>query len=370
MLPMRLHHGLLLCAALAHSLDPAINFLGRHSVNASLGLARFDWVNTGFELKVESSTEPCNAENITAAMEGHARIAVLLGPDRMLLREFWSSHQKALYSLAPAAKVIAAGGQLTVLKTTEPFVGEHAVTLLELTVPDCARLAVSRPVNTFKLDLYGDSDTASYGVDGDSSKPLECLEGLGQPYENFLDGWVWSLQPFLQNYTAARLDARVQAVSGIGVVKNCVAGFGTPILSSSTMPQILHRTLETEDGDDYSPGEWRPEVIIIYIGSNDYVGHLINPSADQFNRTYAAMVQQIVGQYVSPVPPVLHICTGTKETRPCGIIEQFARDTGQHYTPTFDEDEPKDGCVGHRSASQQRVLASRLAPIIWNLSRF
>ena len=131
------------------------------------------------------------------------------------------------------------------------------------------------------------------------------------------------------------------------------------------MPQILHRTLQTAPTDDYAPNAWQPSLLIVYLGSNDYV-NLFPPSNETFRAKYTAMVASIVAQYLSPAPPVLHICGG--EPKPCDFVEEVARQTGGHYTTTFDKGVPKQGCVGHRGVTQQKMLAARLANVIVNAS--
>ena len=42
----------------------------------------------------------------------------------------------------------------------------------------------------------------------------------------------------------------------------------------------------------------------------------------------------------------------------------YANSTGAAYTTTGDAGVPKLGCVGHRDAAQQALLAAHLAPVI------
>eukprot|EP00927_Polykrikos_kofoidii_P062954 TRINITY_DN57767_c0_g1_i1.p1 TRINITY_DN57767_c0_g1~~TRINITY_DN57767_c0_g1_i1.p1 ORF type:complete len:382 (-),score=26.69 TRINITY_DN57767_c0_g1_i1:29-1174(-) len=336
--------------------DPAIRYIGRHHANAKE--ASFDWVASGFQLQVESSELiECDADqNITAELAGSADLAVLVGSS---VYTFSTSPVVTVHTLASAASIVKAGGRITVLKTTEPFVSDH-VALFRISLPDCVQPAIVAPsTDELRLDFYGDSDTAAYGVDGSDQHPVKCLEHSGRQFENFLHGWVWNLKSLISR----PLDMRVQAVSGIGVVRNAV-WLATPTLSTQTLPEILLRTLQTTQVDDYDPGAWKPSAVLIYVGSNDYV-NLFSPSRDVFSSKYAAMVAKILAQYPPPAPPVLHICGGDPE--PCAYIQAVANQTGGHYTNTFDGGEPTLGCIGHRSASQQKALAARLAPIIVNL---
>merc|ERR1711865_1238449 len=102
--------------------DPAISYIGRHHVNSSI--AQFDWVATGFRVHLSSTEGNTAAGNITAELSGHARFAVFVG--NTLTRTFSTSAAVASYELASGLEVVAAGGTLTVLKTTEPFSRDHA----------------------------------------------------------------------------------------------------------------------------------------------------------------------------------------------------------------------------------------------------
>ena len=163
---------------------------------------------------------------------------------------------------------------LTLLKTTEPFLTGLApgspVQLLEWGLQGVRPAASAGPAPERRVDVYGDSDSAGYGVDGSPSEVVRCLVDLGLSYENWGDGWVRQAMALLPGADGAAVDVRVQAVSGIGVVENAV-GAGTPSLSSATMLQILRRTLQTVDVSHrhlgYHVGPWpqRASFIIIII---------------------------------------------------------------------------------------------------------
>ena len=80
------------------------------------------------------------------------------------------------------------------------------------------------------------------------------------------------------------------------------------------MPRLLRRSLQAIDADDYAPSGWSPALIVIYLGSNDYVS-LAPLSRGAFVRGYAQLVEQIVGLYAA-APPVLHVCGGELGRRP------------------------------------------------------
>jgi hypothetical protein len=360
------------------SADQHVTYVGRHALNGSTVL--FDWVATGFAMQLQ----PCAnhnfpihevSGNLTVQMEaGRTRFGVYLGNNRKFFTEFWTAPGQTIYNVAPVASVLSAGGVVTVIKTTEPFrahVFAHPapVALIGFMLPQ-GICSVPTPTPQRRVDLYGDSDSAGFGVDGKASEFLKCLADL-ERYENWSDGWVRGALDDISQGTGSSVDVRVQAISGIGVVRNAVQA-GTPTFSSETMPRVLKRNLYTVDKDDYTADGWRPDLIVLYLGSNDYVG--ASPSKEEFTQGYTAMVASILGMYTalpghqpSPratavlPPPILHVCGG--EEQPCAYIKEVANQTGL-YTTTYDYGVKKGGCIGHRNSTQQAKLARALAPII------
>merc|ERR1711924_484171 len=120
--------------------------------------------------------------------------------------------------------------------------------------------------------------------------------------------------------------------------------------------------------DDYNASTWQPHLVVVYVGSNDYINQ-VTPSANEFKEAYSAMVKRILDTHGSKVA-VLHLCGNIKDPQatrtPCDYIKDVAAAAGQNYSSTMDTETPA-GCVGHRTARQQAALASRVAPIIATL---
>ena len=133
-----------------------------------------------------------------------------------------------------------------------------------------------------------------------------------ESFENWSDGWIrhalLGVTPTAAGTSVPAVDVRVQAVSGIGVVKNCVGGIGTPSLSDVPMPRMIKRRLQTVAADDFpgpaSSSSWKPDLIIIYLGSNDYTDHVENPTRAQFMEAYANMTDAILNLYNDNTDPV------------------------------------------------------------------
>ena len=207
----------------------------------------------------------------------------------------------------------------------------------------------------------GDSDTAAYGIEASPKDDLGCVLS-SYKFQNFARGWLHhAVEALRQTSAGAALDSpSVQAISGIGVTRN--AGPSGPPL-----PALVRRSLQTVGRHDYPPPlKPRPALVVIYLGSNDYV-FPFPPSDDKFTSAYLAMVATILDFYGEPHPPVLHICASRAALQgvPCRLVEAIAKNaTGATYSSTGDAGVPKGGCIDHRNTTQQAVLGSHLAPVL------
>ena len=332
--------------ALRMTQDSRVTFLGRHVVEEDAVL--FDFVATGFRLRNVATSQ--FELNINAGCDD-VRFGVFSGEEETLESEFKGINGNRTY------KINTTSSTVTIRKITEPFGRKCTATKLygaNLTFSSKPYVKVNK--RTYFIDFYGDSDTAAFGVDGEGDETFRCLEHMST-YEDFSDGWVKGVFDRLNH----SFDYSVQAVSGIGVVKNAV-GFGTPTLSTVTMPKLFRRSLQTVDREDFKPLS-SADLIVIYLGSNDYTNLFWNPSEAVFTKTYETMVNDIRAQYEQNTTiPLLHICGG--ETKPCSYVKNVAnRLENSDYTDTSDLGIKKAGCVGHRNRTQQSRLADVLSPV-------
>lgn len=334
--------------ALKMSQDSRVTFLGRHLVGDDA--VSFDFQATGFRIgNVDTSQEL--EVNMDVGCDD-VRFGVFSGDEEMLESEFKGINGNRTY------KINATSSILTIRKITEPFGKKCGATkVYGANVAFSSKQYLQPMERAYFIDFYGDSDTAAYGVDGKKDETFSCLEHMSI-YEDFSDGWVKGVFDRLNH----SFEYSVQAVSGIGVVRNAVS-FGTPTLSQESMPKLIHRSLQTVDSDDFKPSRSSADLIVIYLGSNDYTNLFWNPSAETFTNAYVKMANDVRAQYEKNTTiPLLHICGG--ETKPCDYVKDAAsRLENSQYTDTFDLGITKAGCIGHRDRTQQSTLADKLAPI-------
>lgn len=102
-------------------------------------------------------------------------------------------------------------------------------------------------------------------------------------------------------------DYRLEAVSGKGVIRN---SFGVP---GAKMPSLFSRYSDNTKDNSYKiQDSYIPEVLFLFIGSNDY-SNIKNPSISNFVNGYTSMLQKIVKDYM------IYADQGTKLINICDI---------------------------------------------------
>jgi len=318
--------------------DTRVHYIGRHYINKSI--ARFDWVGTGFQIQVVG-----NATIWIDFNGGGCRYAVLIGSRR---HEFTDVGSRQSHRLGHVSNET-----LTFMKITESnfckSCNDLGAFLYNITLNGKGKAVHVSNIASRRIDVYGDSDSAGFGISGSQNLTILC-EKLPLHFTDFEKGWVSNVASILNAET------HVQAISGAGVVRGAADG---PIL-----PPFLNRTLRSNKNIFYDASSWVPSIIIIYIGSNDFV-NVVAPTRKEFIEAYSSMVRYILSPFAKP-PPMLHICGG--ETTPCDLILNISHSTGGYYTATGDVGIAKGGCLMHRNATQQLNLAKHLSPIIANIT--
>ena len=105
-----------------------------------------------------------------------------------------------------------------------------------------------------RIEIYGDSITAGYGLDG--------------PDQNCT--WSADTENHYLSYSAITsrdlaADLHAIAWSGIGMYRN----YGVSGASSDAMPYVYARAIADQSSSTWDFGKWQPHVVVVNLGTND-----------------------------------------------------------------------------------------------------
>jgi len=221
--------------------DPALAYRGRFDLtdptkptfswSGSSVVARFQ--GTGATLHIDGSPN-----DFTVVVDGVAK------PD-------------VLHVVAGTTNYLVASGlsnamhEVIVARRTEGNQGDNRVTGLD--VAGGALLAPASPP-AHRLEIYGDSITAGYGMDGQGPT---CAASAANENHYLTYGAL----------TARMLNAELHTVawSGMGMYRN----YNEAGPSTQTMPTVYARTLASRAESTWDFATWQPQAVVINLGTND-----------------------------------------------------------------------------------------------------
>ncbi|MCG8582937.1 MAG: GDSL-type esterase/lipase family protein [Bacteroidales bacterium] len=143
-----------------------------------------------------------------------------------------------------------------------------------------AKVAAYEALPKRKIEFVGNSITCGYGTEGKS------------PEEDFLPE-TENVNLSYAFITARAFDAEcyVTAHSGLGVVRN----YGDKKKVSTelaTLPQRYHQTLDMDTAMHWEFAKWRPDAVVVNLGTNDYSTN-VQPDKAVFIDRYRQFIRQI-----------------------------------------------------------------------------
>jgi lysophospholipase L1-like esterase len=150
-----------------------------------------------------------------------------------------------------ASGLSAGTHDLVVWKRTEGNQGANRFLGLDVTG---GQLLAAPAAPDRRIEIYGDSITAGYGMDG---------AGPNCPYTPDTENHYLTYAAL----TARTLNADLHAIawSGIGMYRN----YGVSGASADAMPAVYARTLTSQAASAWDFAKWQPHVVVVNLGTND-----------------------------------------------------------------------------------------------------
>ncbi|MDG6107272.1 cellulose binding domain-containing protein [Dactylosporangium aurantiacum] len=214
---------------------------------------------------------------------------------------------------------------------------------------------------TRQIEFIGDSLTAGYG---NTSSGRDCPGDRVARTTN-TDLSYGAL-------TARRLfaDYQINAISGRGMVRNYNGG--DPGTDYRT---FYDRALLSVAGDVWNPGPWRPQLVVVYLGTNDF-STAVNPgepwTADSlvaaYRTAYAAFLQKLRTRYGADTT-IVAVGSNPFGSYVQQVVQERtgAGDSRVRYWPLDETGLDRLGCDWHFSTRDDQLIADRLGTFIGTL---
>jgi lysophospholipase L1-like esterase len=131
-----------------------------------------------------------------------------------------------------------------------------------------------------RIEIYGDSITAGYGIDGAGPS---CAFSADTENHYITYGAI----------AARELNADLHTIawSGIGMYRN----YGVSGASADAMPAVYARTLPTKSGSTWDFKTWQPHAVVINLGTND--ASTSGDPGTPYETAYAGFVRNLRAKY-------------------------------------------------------------------------
>lgn len=158
---------------------------------------------------------------------------------------------------------------IEIMKITEPIFGAATFHGFELS-PNAQVFAVPPPKR--QIEVIGDSISCGYGNEAPNER-----EHFTHATENAYHTYA--------AMAGRRLDADV----------HIIAWSGKLMAPNNTLPEIYNRILPQDATSRWTPGRWKPDALVINLGTNDFAGG--NPEEEMWIRAYKLFLMKLRSQY-------------------------------------------------------------------------
>ncbi|HCQ3754520.1 TPA: hypothetical protein OKD94_004142 [Escherichia coli] len=147
-------------------------------------------------------------------------------------------------------------GKHTLLLSKRNFTMDSSSAAGSLLLEKNARLITQKPVNKKKIEFIGDSYTVGVGNESKGNQAWEETVKLSNVDKSFA-------RVIADKYNA---DMQVTAKAGYGLMMDWQGN------KKNILPNVYNKTLDNEAGKNWDASQWKPDLIVIGLGLNDYSG--------------------------------------------------------------------------------------------------
>lgn len=220
--------------------------------------------------------------------------------------------------------------------------------------------AVAAPkASNRRIEFIGDSFTVGYGVEAKSVSD-------GTPFEqtNTTKSYAYILAQKL------RADYKISAFSGRGLTRNYAnlePAWTVPKLMECMVPGTAKTACSQRDFS-----AWHPQVVVIFLGINDFQGELPVAKTDDFVKAYRALLSKLRAAH----PGVKFLLVSTKcwprgeLTGAVKKVYELECASGKTDLEVIDVSTENTALQGHPNERSQAELAQTLLPIVARLGGF
>ncbi len=240
--------------------DSHLRFVGRFDHRDPAG-PRCAWSGSALVVHFQGT-----AFNVCIREKGEDLYQVIVDgvPTTQLVTNEHQSVYRVVEGLSDAPHVVE------LFKRTEPLVGSTQFLGLQLSAG--ATLLPPPPAPTRRIELIGDSITCGYGDEGKDQ--------------------TQHFSPLTENNYLAYGAVAARALNAEYV---CVAWSGRTMWPTFTIPEIYDRTLPDDPTSRWDFGQWKPDVVLIDLGTNDFREKV--PDQAKWTAAYRAFLKHVRTNY-------------------------------------------------------------------------
>jgi lysophospholipase L1-like esterase len=326
--------------------NSAIQYYGRFDMANPLQ-PRCEW--TGSHIKVAFT-----GTSVSATVVSNAKVYLDILIDSVIVK---IDSVTAERSMVCATGLANAAHQLVLYVRAE----DGVLTFKGLTLDNGATVASPGPRPSRKIEFIGDSYIVGYANEATNGGSCANNYTVARVTDNYRS---WAPRAA----RACNADYIEIAKSGWGMVRNC----GTPATSDSTIGTIYSRTLVNSKAPLWNFASWKPDVVCIGIGTNDFTncnpGSAATALADSANfvKTFCDFLDTVRSKY-SGVTIILNVPTARPRVANCVrqvvTTERAGGSTDVFYSP-WQWDTASNSMCWHPNVVQDSLAGKVMADSI------